>query len=146
MRTGAPGAEKPAARIDGEHYVDLSDVVTDFDEAFFADEGIERVRGMVEARAAAGQVAELGGERVGAPIARPHQTLAIGLNYRDHAEETGQPVPDEPILFTKPPNTLIGPYDDVRIPRGATKRVCEVELGFVDGRRSRYLDSPAEAW
>ena len=121
MRTGAPGAEKPAARVDGEHYVDLSDVVTDFDEAFFAGGGIERVRGIVEARAAAGQVATLGDERVGAPIARPHQILAIGLNYRDHAEETGQPVPDEPILFTKPPNTLTGPYDDVRIPRGATK-------------------------
>ena len=145
MRTGAPGAEKPAARIDGEHYVDLSDVVTDFDEAFFAGEGIERVRGIVEARAAAGQVAELGDERVGAPIARPHQILAIGLNYRDHAEETGQPVPDEPILFTKTPNTLIGPYDDVRIPRGATKPDWEVELGVVVGRRCRYLDSPAEA-
>ena len=131
MRTGAPGAEKPAARIDGEHCVDLSDVVTDFDEAFFAGGGIERIRGIVEARAAAGQVAGLGGERVGAPIARPHQILAIGLNYRDHAEETGQPVPDEPILFTKPPNTLIGPYDDVRIPRGATKPDWEVELGVV---------------
>jgi 2,4-diketo-3-deoxy-L-fuconate hydrolase len=132
MRTGAPGAEKPAARVDGEHYVDLSDVVTDFDEAFFAGGGIERVRGIVEARAAAGQVAGLGHERVGAPIARPHQILAIGLNYRDHAEETGQPVPDEPILFTKPPNTL-------------TKPDWEVELGVVVGRRCSYLDSPAEA-
>jgi 2,4-didehydro-3-deoxy-L-rhamnonate hydrolase len=145
MRIGAPGAEKPAARVDGEHCVDLSDVVTDFDEAFFAGGGIERVRGIVEARAAAGQVAGLGDERVGAPIARPHQILAIGLNYRDHAEETGQPVPDEPILFTKPPNTLVGPYDDVRIPRAATKPDWEVELGVVVGRRCRYLDSPAEA-
>ena len=145
MRTGAPGAEKPAARVDGEHYVDLSDVVTDFDEAFFAGGGVERVRGIVEARAAAGQVAALGDERVGAPIARPHQILCIGLNYRDHAEETGQPVPDEPILFTKPPNTLVGPYDDVRIPRGATKTDWEVELGVVVGRRCSYLDSPAEA-
>src|SRR5262249_22755556 len=71
MRTGAPGAEKPAARVDGERYVDLSDVVTDFDEAFFAGGGIERVRGIVDARAAAGQVAPLGDEPVGAPIARP---------------------------------------------------------------------------
>src|SRR5262249_56037965 len=116
-----PGGGKPGGGGGGDHYVDLSDVVTDFDGAFFAGGGIERIRGIVEARAAAGQVTGLGDERVGAPIARPHQILAIGLNYRDHAEETGQPVPDEPILFTKPPNTLIGPHDDVRIPRGATK-------------------------
>ena len=145
MRIGAPGAEKPAARVDGEHYVDLSDVVTDFDEAFFASEGIERVRGIAEARAAAGQVATLGDVRVGAPIARPHQILAIGLNYRDHAEETGQPVPDEPILFTKSPNTLIGPDDDVRIPRGSTKPDWEIELGIVIGARASYLADEAAA-
>src|ERR1700751_1771635 len=108
MRTGAPGAEKPAARIDGEHYVDLSDVVTDFDGAFFAGGGIDRIRGVVEARAAAGQVAELGDQRGGAPIARPPQILASRVNSRNHPEGTAQRVPDEPILFTKPPNTLIG--------------------------------------
>ncbi|MER6583963.1 fumarylacetoacetate hydrolase family protein, partial [Nonomuraea sp. NPDC001023] len=85
------------------------------------------------------------GERVGAPIARPHQILCIGLNYSDHAAETGQAVPAEPILFTKSPNTLVGPYDDVRIPRGATKTDWEVELGIVIGRRTSYLDSPEEA-
>src|SRR5262249_11768599 len=145
MRTGAPGAEKPAARVDGDHYVDLSDVVTDFDGAFFAGGGIERIRGIVEARAAAGRVPGLGAERAGPPTARPPQSLASGLNYRDPAEETGQPVPDEPILFTKPPNTLIGPHDDVRIPRGATKTDWEVELGVVVGRRCSYLASTAEA-
>ena len=81
------------------------------------------------------------GERIGAPIARPHQILCIGLNYRDHAAETGQAVPTEPILFTKSPNTLIGPNDDVRIPRGSTKTDWEVELGIVIGRRASYLDS-----
>ncbi|GCB45379.1 fumarylacetoacetate hydrolase family protein [Streptomyces sp. NL15-2K] len=145
MRIGAVGAEKPVARIDDETYVDLSDVVTDFGEAFFGSGGLDRIRPVVTERAAAGQVSRFDGERVGAPIARPHQILCIGLNYRDHAAESGMPVPDEPILFTKSPNTLIGPHDDVRIPRGSTKPDWEVELGIVIGRRTSYLDSVDEA-
>jgi 2,4-diketo-3-deoxy-L-fuconate hydrolase len=145
MRLGAPGAEKPVARLDDETYVDLSDVVDDLDERFFGSGGIERVRPVVAERAAAGQVSRFAGERVGAPIARPHQILCIGLNYRDHAAETGQEVPAEPILFTKPPNTLVGPYDDVRLPRGSTKPDWEVELGIVIGRRTSYLDSVEDA-
>ncbi|MDX2823550.1 fumarylacetoacetate hydrolase family protein [Streptomyces ipomoeae] len=145
MRIGAVGAEKPVARIDDETYVDLSDVVTDFDEAFFGSGGIDRVRPVVAERVAAGRVSRFAGERVGAPIARPHQILCIGLNYRDHAAESGMAVPDEPILFTKSPNTLVGPHDDVRIPRGSTKTDWEVELGIVIGRRTSYLDSVDEA-
>ncbi|MFE7760431.1 fumarylacetoacetate hydrolase family protein [Streptomyces sp. NPDC057438] len=141
MRIGAPGAEKPVARIDDETYVDLSDVVTDFDEEFFGSGGIDRVRPVVAERTAAGRVERFAGERVGAPFARPHQILCIGLNYRDHAAESGMPVPDEPILFTKSPNTLVGPCDAVRIPRGSTKTDWEVELGIVIGRRTGYLDS-----
>jgi 2-keto-4-pentenoate hydratase/2-oxohepta-3-ene-1,7-dioic acid hydratase in catechol pathway len=145
MRIGPRGAEKPVARIDDDAYVDLSDVAADFDEAFFAGGGLDRIRPVVAERAAAGLVSGFAGERIGAPIARPHQILCIGLNYRDHAAETGQAVPDEPILFNKSPNTLIGPNDDVRIPRGATKPDWEVELGLVIGRRTSYLDSPDEA-
>ena len=145
MRIGAPGAEKPVARIDEETYVDLSDVVTDFDEEFFGSDGLNRVRPIVTERTTAGRVSRFAGERVGAPVARPHQILCIGLNYRDHAAESGMPVPDEPILFTKSPNTLVGPDDDVRIPRGSTKTDWEVELGIVIGRRTGYLDSVEEA-
>lgn len=145
MRIGAPGAEKPIARIDDDTYVDLSDVVTDFDEAFFGSGGIDRVRLLVTERAEAGRVSRFAGERVGSPVARPHQILCIGLNYRDHAAESGMPVPDEPILFTKSPNTLVGPNDDVRIPRGSAKTDWEVELGIVIGRRTGYLDSVEEA-
>ena len=149
MRIGAPGAEKPAARIDDgrrvDAYVDLSDVVGDFDEAFFGSGGLDRIRPIVAERAAAGEVSGYAGRRIGAPIARPHQILCIGLNYRDHAAETGQAVPAEPILFTKSPNTLIGPNDDVRIPRGSTKPDWEVELGIVIGRRTSYLDAVEEA-
>ncbi|MGN9908848.1 fumarylacetoacetate hydrolase family protein [Phytohabitans sp. LJ34] len=145
MRVGAAGAEKPAVRVDDSSYVDVSDLAADFDERFFGSGGIARLAGPVAERIAAGQVRQLGDERIGAPIARPHQILCIGLNYSDHAAETGQAVPAEPILFTKSPNTLVGPYDDVRIPRGATKTDWEVELGIVIGTRTSYLDDVADA-
>jgi 2,4-didehydro-3-deoxy-L-rhamnonate hydrolase len=145
LRIGAVGAEKPVARVDDDSYVDLSDVVDDFDEAFFGSGGLDRIRPVVAERASAGRVQRFAGERIGAPIARPHQILCIGLNYRDHAAETGQAVPAEPILFTKSPNTLVGPNDDVRIPRGSTKPDWEVELGVVIGRRTSYLDSVEQA-
>ncbi|HET9125933.1 MAG TPA: fumarylacetoacetate hydrolase family protein [Solirubrobacteraceae bacterium] len=145
MRIGPPGGEVPAARASDDSYVDLSDVVQDFDAGFFAAEGVERIRPIVEERIAAGQISEFGAQRVGAPIARPHQILCIGLNYSDHAAETGAAVPEEPILFTKSPNSLIGPYDEVRIPRGSQKTDWEVELGIVIGRRTSYLDSVEQA-
>ncbi|MFG6194535.1 fumarylacetoacetate hydrolase family protein [Nonomuraea sp. JJY05] len=145
MRIGAPGAEKPVVRVDDTHYVDVSDLTPDFDEKFFGSGGAALLSDPVADRIARGQVRAFGDERVGAPIARPHQILCIGLNYSDHAAETGQAVPAEPILFTKSPNTLIGPYDEVRIPRGSTKPDWEVELGIVIGRRTSYLDSVEEA-
>jgi len=145
MRIGAPGAEKPVARVDEETYVDLSDVVDDLDETFFGSGGLDRVRPIVAERSATGRTSKFGGERIGAPIARPHQILCIGLNFSDHAAEAGMDVPDEPILFNKSPNTLIGPNDDVRIPRKSTKTDWEVELGIVIGTRTSYLDSVEDA-
>jgi 2-keto-4-pentenoate hydratase/2-oxohepta-3-ene-1,7-dioic acid hydratase in catechol pathway len=145
MRIGAEGAEKPVVRVDDTSYVDVSDLVPDFDEAFFGAGGPGTLAAPVAERIAAGDVHRFGDERIGAPIARPHQILCIGLNYRDHAAETGQAVPAEPILFTKSPNTLVGPNDDVRIPRGATKTDWEVELGIVIGARTSYLDDVADA-
>jgi 2,4-didehydro-3-deoxy-L-rhamnonate hydrolase len=144
MRIGRPGAERPVVRLDDEHYVDVYDVVTDFDEAFFSS-GWGKLAATVARRTAAGDVHPFTGERIGPPIARPHQILCIGLNYRDHAAETGQPVPAEPILFTKSPNTLVGPNDDVRIPRGSTKLDWEIELGIVIGTRASYLADEDQA-
>jgi 2,4-didehydro-3-deoxy-L-rhamnonate hydrolase len=145
MRIGAPGAERPVVRADDEHYIDVSDVTADFDERFFANDGLARLAEQVEERLEAGDVMPFGDQRIGAPIARPHQILCIGLNYADHAAEAGLPVPTEPILFTKSPNTLIGPFDEVRIPRGSTRTDWEVELGIVIGSRTSYLDSPEDA-
>jgi 2,4-diketo-3-deoxy-L-fuconate hydrolase len=144
MRIGPPGGEKPVVRVDDTAYVDVSDLVGDFDAEYFA-EGHDRLREAVADRVASGDTRPFAGERNGAPFARPHQILCIGLNYRDHAAETGQAVPDEPILFTKSPNTLVGPADPIRQPRGSTKLDWEVELGIVIGQRTSYLDSPAEA-
>lgn len=145
LRIGDFGAEKPAVLIHDDTYVDVSDEVTDFDEAFFAGDGISRIRNVLAHRIERGDVEKLGDQRIGAPIARPHQIVCVGLNYSDHAAETGQAVPAEPILFTKSPNTLVGPNDDVRIPRGSTKPDWEVELGIVIGKRTSYLASVEQA-
>jgi 2,4-diketo-3-deoxy-L-fuconate hydrolase len=145
IRLGPIGQEKPAVRIDSTTYVDVSDIVDDFDERFFARGGPSLLADAVAERVASGATATVDGQRVGAPIARPHQILCIGLNYSDHAAETGQAVPDEPIVFNKAPNTLVGPGDTVYIPRGATKVDWEVELGVVIGKRCRYLTDEREA-
>jgi 2,4-didehydro-3-deoxy-L-rhamnonate hydrolase len=145
MRLGPIGSERPVVRIDDSHYVDVSDVVDDFDEAFFGSNGLPRLAEVVQERTAGEQIQEFGEGRIGAPIARPHQILCIGLNYSDHAAETGAAIPDEPIMFTKSPNTLVGPNDDVRIPRGSTKLDYEVELGMVIGSRTSYLDTVEQA-
>ena len=145
MRLGSAGSERPVVRVDDESYVDVSDITPDFDEAFFASNGVLRLAPIVAERIKVGHLRALSGVRVGAPIARPHQILCIGLNYSDHAAESGMAVPDEPILFTKSPNTLVGPYDDARMPRSATKLDWEVELGIVIGTRARYLESVEQA-
>jgi 2,4-didehydro-3-deoxy-L-rhamnonate hydrolase len=144
MRIGPEGSEKPVVRVDESSYVDVDDLVGDYDAAYFAG-GHDGLRAAVAERVAAGETAPFGDERIGAPFARPHQILCVGLNYADHAAETGQAVPEEPILFNKSPNTLVGPNDPIRQPRGSTKLDWEVELGIVIGRRTSYLDSAADA-
>ncbi|MFT4123426.1 MAG: fumarylacetoacetate hydrolase family protein [Microbacteriaceae bacterium] len=139
MRLGEPGRERPVVRIDDDLVVDVSELTGDFDEAFFGSGGIARLAEELPGLVRAGRAEPIGGRRVGAPIARPHQILCIGLNYSDHAAESGMAVPEEPILFTKSPNTLVGPDDDVIMPRGATKLDWEVELGIVIGARVGYL-------
>ncbi|GAB3960248.1 fumarylacetoacetate hydrolase family protein [Micromonospora vulcania] len=83
--------------------------------------------------------------RIGAPISRPGKIVCIGLNYRDHAAETGAAIPTEPVVFMKDPCTVVGPFDTVLIPRRSAKTDWEVELGVVIGRAARYLETPADA-
>ena len=144
-RIGSAGSERSVALVGEDGFVDVSDVFGDFDESFFDLGGPALLTELVAERRAAGHVESLGDVRFGPPIARPHQILCIGLNYSDHAAETGQAVPAEPIVFNKAPNTLVGPNDDVRIPRGSEKTDWEVELGIVIGQRCRYLTDEAAA-
>jgi 2,4-diketo-3-deoxy-L-fuconate hydrolase len=145
IRVGNYGAERPGVLVAEGKYVDVSDLVGDFNEAFFASLDLAALNREVANREAAGAVVELGSSRLGAPIARPHQIICIGLNYADHAAETNTTVPPEPIIFTKSPNTIIGPNDSVRIPKNSTKTDWEVELGVVVGKRARYVESEAAA-
>ena len=145
MRIGAAGSERPAVAIDDGHYVDVSDLVKDFDSEFFGSNQVAELAVKVQERIKNNQVSELANQRIGAPFARPHQIICIGLNFADHARESGAEVPAEPILFTKAPNTLIGPNDDVMIPKNSVKADWEIELGIVIGKRARYLDSPEQA-
>jgi len=140
MRVGAPGAERPVALDDQDQAFALDQ---DLDGAFLAGDGIARTR----AALAAGELpaTDIAGERVGPPIARPTAVICIGMNYAAHAAESGGTPPSAPVVFFKHPNTVVGPFDDVLVPRGAAKVDWEVELGVVIGRRARYLDSPAEA-
>lgn len=144
-RIGAPGAERPAVLVGEKEYVDVSDLVDDIDSTFFESGGSGTLAQIVAQRLSERRTLPLGEQRIGAPIARPHQIVCVGLNYADHAAESGMAIPEEPILFTKSPNTLIGPFDDVRIPRGGTKTDWEVELGIVIGRRASYIESPEQA-
>ena len=145
LRVGPQGHERPAILLDEATYLDLSSEVDDFNEEFFASDGLKRLPAVVDRLRATVDPSPLSKVRIGAPITRPHQILCIGLNYSDHAAETGQAVPTEPIIFNKSPNTLIGPNDDVVIPRGSTKTDWEVELGIVIGKRALYLKDEAAA-
>ncbi len=145
MRIGQRGAERPVVRLDDETYVDVSDLTPGFDEAFFGAGGIARLGPEVERRVAAGRVERFAGERIGAPIGRPHQIIGIGMNFAAHAPEIGVEVPAEPLIFSKSPNSITGPDDDVVIPRDARKTDYEVELGVVIGRRAHDLRTDEEA-
>ena len=139
IRPGKVGQERPAVAVSDTEYLLLEDI-NDFNEEFFASGKLSELPGMVESMLASGvQPQPLAGVRLGAPIARPHQIICIGLNYADHAAETGAEIPPEPIIFIKSPNTLIGPMDDVRIPRNSVKTDWEVELSVVIGSLCRYL-------
>lgn len=144
-RIGDAGAEQPAVRGDDGTIYDLSLITQDIDGEFLAQDGVGRAR---QALAAGGlpPVERPDEQRVGAPIARPGAVICIGQNYAAHAAESGNPPPEVPIIFFKHPNTVVGPYDDVLIPRGSEKTDWEVELGVVIGRRASYLESVADAY
>jgi 2-keto-4-pentenoate hydratase/2-oxohepta-3-ene-1,7-dioic acid hydratase in catechol pathway len=142
QRRGPLGSEQPVVETD-EGVFDLRPVAPDIDGAFLAADGIQATRDALR-DGRLPRVDDLP-ERVGAPLARPGKIVCIGLNYRDHAAETGAAIPDEPIIFMKDPSTVVGPHDDVLLPPTSVKTDWEVELGVVIGRTARYLPSTAAA-
>lgn len=140
-RFGPFRQEKPAL-VDAQGRLrDASALAPDWTPAFFEAGGLDRLR-----RVDPASLPEVAGRpRLGSCVPRPGKLIGIGLNYSDHAAESGMAVPTEPVVFLKGANTVVGPEDDILIPRGSTKTDWEVELGVVIAHEARYLASPAEA-
>lgn len=139
IRFGNPGHEKPGLLLADGRRIDASGFGSDYDEAFFGGDGLERLAAWARANAASAPVVDAS-VRLGPCVARPSKIVCIGLNYADHARESGVEIPKEPILFFKATSSIVGPNDDLVIPRGSQKTDWEVELAFVIGRRASYVD------
>jgi 2-keto-4-pentenoate hydratase/2-oxohepta-3-ene-1,7-dioic acid hydratase in catechol pathway len=138
IRFGTPGAEKPGLILVDGTSVDASSFGSDWDERFFGSDGLARLAAWARERGAdAPRVPE--GVRLGPCVARPSKIVCIGLNYADHARETGAKIPEEPVIFFKATTALCGPNDDLVLPRGSVKTDWEVELAVVIGRPARYV-------
>lgn len=139
LRYGPAGAEKPAIVAQDGTVRDLSGVIADFTGEVLSDAGLARLAAIELAT-----LPQVSVDRIGACVPRPGKFICVGLNYADHAKETGKTPPEEPILFMKATSAVVGPNDDVEIPRGSKKADWEVELGVVIGTRAKYV-SEADA-
>lgn len=142
IRFGDQENEKPGVYLDGKRK-DLSQYFIDWDRSFFREGGLKKLEAVLQGNTDLPDVAN--DVRWASCISRPGKVLCIGLNYSDHAKESGMAIPAEPILFQKGANTVIGPYDNILIPRGSQKTDWEIELGIVIGKDARYLNSVEEA-
>ena len=142
IRFGETGKEKPGVSIDDEHY-DVSGFIHDYDERFFANGGIPHLLWMVEQNKSIVRKVP-SNIRLGSPVARPSKIVCIGLNYADHAKETGAALPPEPVVFMKSTTALVGPYDNIMIPKNSVKTDWEVELAVVIEKKASYVEE-AEA-
>ena len=138
IRYGELYKEKPGVLIDNVYY-DVSALGEDFNETFFESDGLSRLESFLEVNK--DKLKKIpDGSRIGSPIARPSKIVCIGLNYADHAKETGAPLPPEPVVFMKSTTALVGPYDNIVIPRNSIKTDWEVELAFVIGKKATYVE------
>ena len=136
IKFGEPGKEKTGIIIDDKRF-DTSAFGEDYNEAFFESDGLARLSEFIKAA----KLPEIPADaRLGSPLARPSKLVCIGLNYRDHAEETGAKIPTEPVIFMKSTTAVIGPNDDILIPRNSKKTDWEVELAIVIGKKATYVD------
>jgi 2,4-diketo-3-deoxy-L-fuconate hydrolase len=143
VRLGPRGSEIPAVLQKGVFY-DLRSLTDDIDGAFLSSVGVRRARRALATKALPVLVVSED-FRIGAPIARPHNVICVGLNYAAHAAESGATPPEFPVMFFKPSSTVVGPNDSVDIPRGSVRTDWEAELGVVIGRPALYLDSPEQS-
>lgn len=139
IRFGKPGAEKPGVLLDDQTRVDVSTFVSDYDEQFFGSDGLARLREKLMNGHASTLRRVSPHERLGPPIRRPSKIVCVGLNYRDHAAESGMQLPSEPVLFFKATSSLVGPNDALVIPRGAEKVDWEVELAVIIEKNTSYV-------
>jgi 2,4-diketo-3-deoxy-L-fuconate hydrolase len=137
IRFGKAGQEKPGILI-GEKRLDVSSIVTDYNESFFEENGLEKLKIALESIPIFPEVDA--SVRLGSPVARPSKIICIGLNYVDHCLETNAPIPDEPIIFFKSTSALCGPNDDLIIPKNSEKTDWEIELAFVIGKKASYVE------
>ena len=138
IRWGAEGSEKTGVII-GDNWYDTSALGVDYNEAFFANNGLEQLAQFLKENE--GKLEQISkDERLGAPIARPSKIVCIGLNYVDHARETNANIPAEPIIFMKSTTAMVGPNDDIIIPRNSEKTDWEVELAVVIGKKASYVE------
>lgn len=137
IRFGEAGKEKAGVVI-GKEYYDVSSFGEDYNEQFFENDGLDRLQKFVESEGEKLPKVDQG-VRLGSPIARPSKIICIGLNYADHAKETGAAIPSEPIIFFKSTTAIIGPNDDVIIPKNSTKSDWEVELAVVIRKKASYV-------
>lgn len=142
IRFGHPGQEKPGVLIDDKRY-DVSGFIPDYNETFFETDGLTTLKELINEHHTNLPLVD-DDERLSSPVARPSKLLCIGLNYADHAQETGAPLPPEPVLFMKSTTAIVGPDDDIIIPKNSVKTDWEVELAVVIGKKASYVDE-AEA-
>lgn len=140
-RLGDKGHEIPVVWVDGVAR-DLRSVTADIDGSFLESGGVDRVAAAIDSLPVLDGADDL---RVGSPIAKPGAVVCVGMNYAAHAAESGSAPPEIPIIFLKAPNTVVGPNDDVAIPRNSVQTDWEVELGVVIGKHTSYLSSPEES-
>lgn len=138
IRFGQPGHEQCGVLLPDRRQIDVSTVFSRYDEDFFATDGISRLGKWLESNAASAPTIP-DGTRLGSPIGRPSKIICIGLNYSDHAKESGMQVPSEPVVFFKATSALTGPNDGLVIPRASEKTDWEVELAVVIGKRASYV-------
>ena len=139
IRKGQPGEESPGLILKDGREVETSGFGEDYDEVFFETDGLQRLQEWVKENENDLPIFPED-ERYGAPIARPSKIVCIGLNFDDHAAESGMDIPEEPVLFFKASSAFCGPNDDLVLPRGGDKTDWEVELAFVVGKRASYVD------